>query len=97
MSYFSENEIAAAMTVKLDDVLPEKTVFQEGIRRAPDRGFRLTQAQTEIALKNALRYIPKKFHEEVIPEFLEELKTENSRTDLWLPLASKRTYLWQTN
>ncbi|RHE63426.1 urocanate hydratase [Streptococcus gordonii] len=75
MSYFSENEIAAAMTVKLDDVLPEKTVFQEGIRRAPDRGFRLTQAQTEIALKNALRYIPKKFHEEVIPEFLEELKT----------------------
>ena len=43
MSYFSENEIAAAMTVKLDDVLPEKTVFQEGIRRAPDRGFRLTQ------------------------------------------------------
>ena len=54
------------MTVKLDDVLPEKTVFQEGIRRAPDRGFRLTQAQTEIALKNALRYIPKRFHEEVI-------------------------------
>ena len=75
MSYFSENEIAAAMTVKLDDVLPEKTVFQEDIRRAPDRGFRLTQAQTEIALKNALRYIPKRFHEEVIPEFLEELKT----------------------
>ena len=75
MSYFSENEIAAAMTVKLDDVLPEKTVFQEGIRRAPDRGFRLTQAQTEIALKNALRYIPKRFHKEVIPEFLEELKT----------------------
>ena len=75
MSFYGEQDIAAAMTVKLDDVLPEKTVFQEGIRRAPDRGFRLTQAQTEIALKNALRYIPKKFHEEVIPEFLEELKT----------------------
>lgn len=51
MSYFSENEIAAAMTVKLDDVLPENTVFQEGIRRAPDRGFRLTQAQTKLLLK----------------------------------------------
>ena len=75
MSFYSEQDIAAAMTVKLDDVLPEKTVFQEDIRRAPDRGFRLTQAQTEIALKNALRYIPKRFHEEVIPEFLEELKT----------------------
>lgn len=51
MSFYSETDIAAAMTVKLDDVLPEKTVFEEGIRRAPDRGFRLTQAQTEIALK----------------------------------------------
>lgn len=68
-------EIEAAMTIKLDDVLPEKTVFEPGIRRAPDRGFRLTPAQTEIALKNALRYIPTKYHEEVIPEFLEELKT----------------------
>ena len=60
MSFIDEKEIAAAMSVKLDfDVLPEKATFQEGIRRAPDRGFRLTQAQTEIALKNALRYIPK--------------------------------------
>ncbi|KHD46047.1 urocanate hydratase [Streptococcus hongkongensis] len=75
MTTYSEADIAAAMTVKLDDVLPEKTVFEEGIRRAPDRGFRLTQEQTETALKNALRYVPKKFHEEVIPEFLEELKT----------------------
>lgn len=59
MSFIDEKEIAAAMSVKLDfDVLPEKATFQEGIRRAPDRGFRLTQAQTEIALKNALRYIP---------------------------------------
>ena len=33
MSYFSEADIAAAMTVKLDDVLPEKTVFEDGIRR----------------------------------------------------------------
>ena len=35
-------DIEQAMTVKLDDFLPEKTIFQEGIRRAPDRGFRLT-------------------------------------------------------
>lgn len=69
--------IAEAMTIKLDfpQGLPEKTVFAEGIRRAPDRGFRLTQEQTEIALKNALRYIPGEFHDELIPEFLEELTT----------------------
>ncbi|VTS17994.1 urocanate hydratase [Streptococcus pseudoporcinus] len=75
MTFYSEADIAAAMTVKLDDVLPEKMVFQEGIRRAPNRGFRLSQKQTEIALKNALRYVPPKFHKDIIPEFLEELKT----------------------
>jgi len=68
-------DIANAMTVKLDDVLPDMPKFQEGIRRAPDRGFRLTQSQTEVALKNALRYIPEKYHEALIPEFLEELTT----------------------
>ena len=50
--------IADAMTVKLDLGYPEMPEFQEGIRRAPDRGFRLTKAQTKIALKNALRYVP---------------------------------------
>ena len=67
--------IASAMTIKLDNVLPEYPKFVEGIRRAPDRGFTLTQSETEIALKNALRYIPEELHEALIPEFLEELKT----------------------
>lgn len=72
----NNNQIADSMKIKLEfDELPEMPKFEEGIRRAPDRGFRLTQAQTEIALKNALRYIPEKFHEELVPEFLEELKT----------------------
>lgn len=68
-------DISKAMTVKLDDYLPEMPKFVQGIRRAPDRGFHLTKSQTEIALKNALRYIPEKYHEELIPEFLEELTT----------------------
>ncbi len=67
--------IASAMTIKLDNVLPEYPKFVEGIRRAPDRGFTLNQHETEIALKNALRYIPEELHEALIPEFLEELKT----------------------
>lgn len=61
-----------AMVVRLD-FLPEKKTFEPGIRRAPDRGFRLTKEQTKIALRNALRYIPEQYHEELIPEFLEEL------------------------
>ncbi|OAA94957.1 urocanate hydratase [Clostridium coskatii] len=68
-------DVSEAMTVKLDDELPEMPKFVEGIRRAPDRGFNLTQSQTEIALKNALRYIPPKYHKQLIPEFLEELTT----------------------
>lgn len=68
-------EISKAMTIKLDEVLPDKPKFQEGIRRAPDRGFRLSKAQATLALKNALRYIPEKYHDEMIPEFLTELKT----------------------
>ena len=67
--------IASAMTIKLDNVLPEYPKFVEGIRRAPDRGFTLNQHETEIALKNALRYVPEELHEALIPEFLEELKT----------------------
>ncbi|MGX7014784.1 urocanate hydratase [Vagococcus silagei] len=68
-------KISDAMTVKLDNILPEMPEFQEGIRRAPDRGFRLSKSQTKLALQNALRYIPEELHEQVIPEFLHELKT----------------------
>ena len=54
---------------------PEKHPFQEGIRRAPDRGYTLTEAKTVTALKNALRYLPEELHEKAAPEFLEELRT----------------------
>ncbi len=64
-----------AMTIKLDDELPAYPQFVKGIRRAPDRGFRLTKEQTKIALKNALRYVPESLHETLAPEFMEELKT----------------------
>ncbi len=64
-----------SMKYQLPDTLPEYPAFVEGIRRAPDRGYSLTPAQTETALRNALRYVPKHLHKELAPEFLEELKT----------------------
>ncbi len=67
--------ISDIMTVKPDNELPPAPAFAEGIRRAPDRGFRLSPAQTETALKNALRYIPEELHERLAPEFLNELFT----------------------
>lgn len=68
-------EIRNAMTICLDDDLPPPPVFEEGIRRAPDRGCTLNAAQTMVALQNALRYVPEKYHEILAPEFLEELRT----------------------
>ena len=67
--------IAGAMTIKLPDTLPEYPKFDETRRRAPDRGYRLTKAQTELALRNALRYVPENLHAQLAPEFLEELRT----------------------
>lgn len=67
--------IEGAMTIKLGNEYPDYPAFAEGIRRAPDRGFRLTKEQTKIALKNALRYVPEELHEKLAPEFMEELTT----------------------
>ncbi len=72
------SDISKAMTVKLDDIfpeLPQMPPFEEGIRRAPKREFTLNREETELALKNALRYIPEKWHKELAPEFLNELLT----------------------
>lgn len=68
-------DISKAMTIKLDNELPPMPKFVEGIRRAPKREFKLTKSETEIALKNALRYIPEEWHEKLAPEFLDELFT----------------------
>lgn len=69
----NNHDISNAMQVKLDNKLPQMPEFLPGIRRAPDRGFRLNQNQTETALKNALRYVPEELHETLAPEFLQEL------------------------
>lgn len=64
------------MELRLEFVegLPSKAEFEEGIRRAPDRGQVLSEQDTVLALKNALRYIPERFHRELAPEFLQEYK-----------------------
>jgi len=62
-------------TIGLSDRLPDYPAFAEGIRRAPSRGFPLSQHQAGIALSNALRYVPEKLHHTLAPEFMEELVT----------------------
>lgn len=72
---FDNDKISSAMEIKLDNFLPNYPKFEQSIRRAPKREFTLTKRETEIALKNALRYVPEEFHETLAPEFLEELLT----------------------
>lgn len=71
----NQDDRSAMLQIKLDRELPDYPAFAPGVRRAPNRGFRLTEAQTEVALKNALRYIPEEFHEVLASEFMEELIT----------------------
>lgn len=69
------NEIYNAMTIKLtaEDIPETIQEFDPKIRRAPKRVVHLEKDEIELALKNALRYIPEEFHEKLAPEFLEEL------------------------
>lgn len=68
------DHVGNSMKLQLDTPLPPQKSFRDNIRRAPDRGLRLTEQQTITALKNALRYIPSQYHSILIPEFLTELK-----------------------
>ena len=63
------------MALDFPDGLPKTPELDPQYRRAPDRGHTLNGRETVLALKNALRYIPERFHKEMAPEFLEELRT----------------------
>lgn len=63
------------MVIKLDPVLPEYPTFKEGVRRAPKRELTLNKREIKLAVANALRYVPEELHEQLAPEFLDELLT----------------------
>lgn len=56
------------------DRLPEPKPYDKAINHAPKRKDILTAEEKVLALKNALRYFPAKFHAELAPEFAQELK-----------------------
>ncbi|MCL2124830.1 MAG: urocanate hydratase [Oscillospiraceae bacterium] len=61
--------------VVLDYELPEYPAFEAGIRRAPRRDAQLSQADRELAVSNALRYIHPDHHAKMAAEFAKELDT----------------------
>jgi urocanate hydratase len=69
-------DISKAMNIHLGEILTELPAmpdFVDGIRRSPARHFNLSQKDTELALKNALRYVPEDWHATLAPELLDEL------------------------
>ncbi len=56
------------------DRLPEPKPYDKTINHAPKRKDILTAEEKVLALKNALRYFPAKFHAELALEFAKELK-----------------------
>ena len=56
------------------DRLPEPKPYDKTINHAPKRKDILTAEEKVLALKNALRYFPARFHAELAPEFAQELK-----------------------
>lgn len=59
----------------LEETLPPAASFDSKYRRAPTRGYNLDEKDTKLAIANALRYVHPKFHAQIAPEFLNELKT----------------------
>jgi len=55
--------------------LPQPKPYDPTINHAPIRKDILSIEEKKLAIKNALRYFPKKFHQELAPEFKHELET----------------------
>ena len=54
--------------------LPPRRSYPKDVNQAPKRKDILNPEEKELALRNALRYFPSKWHEELAEEFLNELK-----------------------
>jgi urocanate hydratase len=59
----------------IPEQLPELKPFDDTINHAPKRKTILSPQEEKLALKNALRYFDKKHHKDLLPEFINELKT----------------------
>jgi urocanate hydratase len=58
----------------ISSTLPPKAKYDTEVSHAPKRKAILTKEEEKLALRNALRYFPKEWHNELAAEFLDELK-----------------------
>ena len=55
--------------------IPKKRNLNTNVSHAPNRKDILSKDEKKLAIRNALRYFPMEMHEELAPEFTDELKT----------------------
>ena len=68
------NAFQEAILAGIPDQLPPAKPFDPKVNHAPKRKDILSADEKKLALKNALRYFPKKHHAVLAPEFAQELK-----------------------
>lgn len=71
----THEEFMADIRTGIPNTLPDPQPYDHTVNHAPKRKDILTPEEKKLALRNALRYFPKKFHATLAPEFLDELKT----------------------
>ena len=71
----THEEFMADIRAGIPNTLPDPQPYDHTVNHAPKRKDILTPEEKKLALRNALRYFPKKFHATLAPEFLDELKT----------------------
>ena len=69
----TNEQFAAEIRAGIPGVLPEPKPYDKEINHAPRRKEILSEDEKKLALRNALRYFPAKFHKELAPEFAKEL------------------------
>ncbi len=67
-------EFQSAVLQGIPDTLPPKVSLNDQLSHAPKRKDILSLDEKKLAVRNALRYFPEKWHEELASEFAEELK-----------------------
>lgn len=71
----THEEFMADIRAGIPNTLPDPQPYDHTVNHAPKRKDILTPEEKKLALRNALRYFPKKFHATLALEFLDELKT----------------------
>lgn len=70
----TKEQFSQAILEGIPEELPDAKPRDLSVSHAPKRKDVLNREEKKLALKNALRYFPKKFHDILAPEFLEELQ-----------------------